>query len=137
MDFKEVIILDWYDNIITAFCKNESNVIYYCNLLAMDYKTNDKIYVCIDLKYFTKSELIKRIISNSTFIENEDVLEMALNMVNIKNESFLIKTDNLKAKDLRVVKYENDFNWNHNFFSIDYPCILDISSKIDNWWKYF
>lgn len=137
MKFKEVIILDWYDNIITAFCKSENDLIYYCNLLAINNENDDKVYVCIELKYFEESEALLNIIERKTYHKDEDELKKTLNTVMLNNKSFLIKTQDLKGNDLKIVKYKSDFNWNHNFFSIDYPRNLKISVRLDNWWKYF
>lgn len=135
--FNEIIIYNWYDNIISAFCKSDEDKIYYCNLVAMDDDQGEKIYVCIELKYLVQADIILSIIENNTYLENEDVLDKALNSVRAINDSFLIKTDNLQTGNLKIVKYKSDFNWNHNFFSIDYPAGLEISAKLDDWWKYF
>lgn len=137
MKFKEVVIYNWYDNIISAFCKTDENVIYYCNLIAMDDQQVERIYICIELKYFVQSDTISSIIENNTYLENEDVLHKVLNTVRPSNERFLIKTDNLQTSNLQIVKYKSDFNWNHNFFSIDYPIGLEIAAKLDDWWGYF
>lgn len=137
MKFQEVIILDWYDYIITAFCKDEKNITYICNLLAIDHIKGDKIYVCIELKYFVQSDLILSIIKRNKCLEQEEVLQKALNMVTLNNESFLIKTDDLKSNSLIVIKYKNNFNWNHDFLSTDYPNSLEKSEQLDDWWKYF
>jgi hypothetical protein len=137
MKFKEVVIYNWYDNVISAFCKTDENVIYYCNLIAMDDQQVEKIYICIELKYFVQADTISSIIENNTYLENEDVLHKVLNIVRPSNESFLIKTDNLQTSNLKIVKYKSDFNWNHNFFSIDYPTSLEIAAKLDYWWGYF
>ncbi|HWW43378.1 hypothetical protein [Pedobacter sp.] len=135
--FKEIIIYNWYDNIISAFCKSDGGEIYYCNLVAMGDDQAEKIYACIELKYFVRADIILNIIENNTYLENEEVLHEALNRVRPNNESFLIKTDNLQTSNLKIVKYKNDFNWNHNFFSIDYPTGLEISAKLDDWGRYF
>ncbi|NRF39333.1 hypothetical protein [Pedobacter foliorum] len=137
MKFKEVVIYNWYDNIVSAFCRNDNSKIYYCNLLAMDDDEVEKIYMCIELKYFVEADIILNIIENNTYLENEEVLQRALNLVRPNSESFLIKTDNLQTSNLKVVKYKSDFNWNHNFFSIDYPSGLKISEGLDDWWRYF
>lgn len=137
MKFKEVVIYNWYDNVISAFCKTDENVIYYCNLIAMDDQQVEKIYICIELKYFVQADTISSIIENNTYLENEDVLHKVLNIVQPSNESFLIKTDNLQTSNLKIVKYKSDFNWNYNFFSIDYPTGLEIAAKLDYWWGYF
>ncbi|PYF74069.1 hypothetical protein [Pedobacter nutrimenti] len=137
MKFKEVLTLDWYDDIITAFCKSSEDLIYYCNLLAMDKEKGDKIYVCMELKYFVQSTTLNRLIETNSFLNNEDILLKALNMITLTNESFLIKTSDLRSNNLKVIQYKRDFNWNHNFFSIDYPDALKISAQLDNWWAYF
>ena len=137
MKFKEVVIYNWYDNVISAFCKTDKNVIYYCNLIAMDDQQVEKIYICIELKYFVQADTISSIIENNTYLENDDVLHKVLNIVRPSNESFLIKTDNLQTSNLKILKYKSDFNWNHNFFSIDYPTGLEIAAKLDDWWGYF
>jgi hypothetical protein len=137
MKFKEVIIYNWYDNVITAFCKTDENIIYYCSLVAIDSQQVEKIYICIELKYFLQADIILRIIKDNTYLENEDVLQKALNIVRPSNESFLIKTDNLLTSNLKIVKYKSNFNWNHNFFNIDYPTGLEISAKLADWWGYF
>lgn len=137
MKFKEVIIYNWYDNIISAFCKTDEGLVYYCNLVAMDNDQVEKIYTCIELKYFVQADILLRVIENNTYLGNEDILHQALNKVRVSNESFLIKTDNLQESNLKIVKYKRDFNWNRNFFSIDYPAGLEISANLDDWWGYF
>jgi phosphoenolpyruvate carboxylase len=137
MKFKEVIIYNWYDNVISGFCKTDKNIIYYCHLVAMDDQQVEKIYICIELKYFVQADIILRIIKDNTYLENERVLHKALNIIRPSNENLLIKTDNLQTNNMKIVKYKSDFNWNHNFFSIDYPTGLEISAKLDDWWGYF
>lgn len=137
MRFKEVVIYNWYDNVISAFCKTAENIIYYCNVVAMDDQQVEKIYICIELKYFVHADIISSIVKNNTYLDNENLLNEMLNIVRPSNESFLIKTDNLHAGNLKTLKYKNDFNWNHNVFSIDYPAALEISVKLDDWWGYF
>ena len=137
MKFREIVIYNWYDNIISAFCTTNENIIFYCNLLVGDDHLREKIYVCIELKYFVQGDLIFSIIKNSSYHTNKEVLQKVLNNISLRNESFLIKTDNLQTGDLKIMKYKSDFNWNHNFFSIDYPIGLGVSAKLDNWWGYF
>lgn len=73
MKFKEIVIYNWYDNIISAFYKTDEGIIYYCNLVAMDNNQVEKIYTCIELKYFVQVDVLLRVIENSVYLENEDI----------------------------------------------------------------
>lgn len=138
MKFAELIIYEWYDNIISAFCTSYSGNLYYCNLLAQDEEGVDKIYVCIELKHFEQSDVIEGIIDRQSYQQDELLLQQALNSVKPQNESLLIKARHLGTDSLETISYTKDFNWNHNFFSTgDYPNTLDVAAKLDDWWSYF
>jgi hypothetical protein len=135
MKFDEIIIIDWYDNIINAFCKNTDDT-YYCSLLALDMISDEKIYVCISIKFFKHYKEISEIIKSNNLKDNWERFYNILNLVNPKNQSYLIKTKDLKGNSFEVVKYKDNFNWDAVLFD-DYPEVLDKTSSKDNWWQYW
>ena len=137
MDFKEIEILDWYDNIINAFGYTESNSIIYCNLLAINKDDDVKIYVAIDVKYFEQPEKIKEIIRSKSFLANEKELHNLLNSVRKQNEAWLIKTIDLIKDQSVAVKYRNNFDWNKGIFYEDYAVTISKASEIDDWWGFW
>lgn len=133
--FNSIVIIDWYDNILKAICQNKNDV-YYCSLLAIDKPTDVKIYVCIDVKYFTAqkkiSSLLKKGISNASW---NDLRECFLDLNSI-NESWVIKTNDLKQNHLKITKYKDNFNWNSGILFCDFPEVLDKAKVLDDWWGY-
>lgn len=135
-EFKDVIILDWYDNIVNSFCINKEDIIFYCNLLAID-EMDTKIYVCIELKYFSSQKDILKIIQSNSFLKHEKRLRRLLNEISQINRSLLIKTKDLKGSQMETLIYKSNFNWNRDLFFIDYQETLIKSEKIDDWWAYW
>jgi hypothetical protein len=135
MKFDEIKIVDWYDNIINAFCKSTDGT-YYCALLALDLDTDEKIYVCISIKFFKYNKEISKIIESNSLKENWNRFYNILNLVNPENQSYLIKTKDLNGDSLKIVKYKDNFNWDKVLFG-DYPEVLNKASSKDNWWQYW
>lgn len=137
MCFTDILILDWYDNIINAFAYTKDNNIFYCNLLAINNENDLKIYVALNVRYFEQQERIMSIINFKSFIDKEQELKTLLNSVKNENQSWLIGTTDLKGDVLESVKYTDDFDWNKGFFYQDFPATIAAASKIDDWWSYF
>jgi len=135
MKFNDIIILDWYDNIIKALCQTNDDT-FYCSLLTLDFDTDVKIYACISIKYLNNHEKLIEIINSGKTKENWENLIVLLSLINKKNKSYLVKTQDLKNGTLEVVKFKDNFNWN-KVLLYDYPEVLEKSSKVENWSSYW
>ncbi len=136
MQFIEELTIDWYDNILKSFCRDINNITYYCCVLALNSKTNEKIYLCIDVKYLKGCNVLKEIIDQNSFKENWDRLSDLI-VVKKKNETFLIKAKNLRVDQIHLIKYKDNCKWSKKIIWGEYPIVLEKAAKIDNWWSYF
>ncbi|MNZ84446.1 hypothetical protein D3C78_1032030 [compost metagenome] len=55
----------------------------------------------------------------------------------MNNQSFLIKTKDIKSNRMEIMEYKSNYNWNKSIFYIDYLKTLSKAKKIDNWWSYW
>lgn len=135
MKFTEEITVDWYDNILKSFCTDETGIIYYCCLLALNRITNEKVYLCVDIKYLKGYSALEEIIKTKSFRENWNKLPTLIDIKN-KNEVYLIKAKDLRTDQIRWIPYKSNFIWPKKVVWGEYPELLAMSEKIDNWWKY-
>lgn len=134
--FQNIKIIDWYDDIIKAICQDGVRN-YYCSLLALDEKTDEKIYVLIDIEYFIEKQNILNLMREDFLGADWTYLRNLFNNVNPANESWLIKTENLNKNQSNIVKYKTNFDWKSGVLFGDYPEVLSQAIKIDNWWGYW
>jgi hypothetical protein len=136
MKFINEITIDWYDNILKSFCKGADNITYYCCILALDHITDQKVYLCVNIKYLLGSKELKEIIQSNSFKENWERLPMLIDLSD-DNETYLIKSKDLRTDEIELLKYKNNFNFSQDILFGEYPEVLDQAAKIDNWWSYF
>jgi hypothetical protein len=135
MKFINEITIDWYDNILKSFCTDGNNNIYYCCVLAIDEVTNQKVYLCVNLKYLKGYVELKPIIKEKSFKLNWNKLPSLIEL-NKENESYLIKTNDLRGDKMKFTKYKKNVDLPSNIIWGEYPEFLEEAGKIDDWWRY-
>ncbi|MXV14173.1 hypothetical protein [Hufsiella ginkgonis] len=137
MHFIEVSILDWYDNIIKAFCKTEDNTIYYCSLVYIDKSTDNKIYICVDIEFFEAYEQIISFIESDALKEHWDELYSLLNNIRSEAKLYLIETDDLMSDQSKFIRYNENVEKLEGLLFADYPDLLEETGQVDNWPAFF
>jgi hypothetical protein len=136
MKFSKTITIDWYDNVLKAFCIADDHTIYYCCLLAMDKTTNEKIYLCAEIKYLKGKDKLIQIIENDSFKERWDELSK-LTSLKPKNKTYLVKAKDLLTEDVELLDHKQNHRVPKSITWGDYPYVLDKAQNIDNWWSYY
>lgn len=142
MKFIETTTLDWYDNVLKSFCTDDDGVIYYCWLLALNHVTNDKIYLCAELKYLKGGSLLKQMIKSGIFKSGEPMDEDAWDELSLlislkpKNETFLIKTKNLLTDEIQLLKYRDNCRCHKKIIWADIQVLWETRERQDNWMVY-
>jgi hypothetical protein len=135
MKFIENHIIDWYDNILKAFAKSDNGATYYCCLLAFNPETENKVYLCIDVKFLKGSEQLSQIIDAGSFKEFYHKLSGMIRTKR-KNNCYLIKTKELFNSEVQLINYRSNLSWPKRILWGEYPYLLEDAEKIDNWWFY-
>ncbi|MGN8072817.1 hypothetical protein [Mucilaginibacter sp. 22184] len=133
MIFSEIQIIEWYDDIIKAFCINDDTV-YYCTILALDPNTEDKVYLFLNIKYLRGHDKLRNIIETNTIKESWAELSNLIQL-NKKNETFIAKARDLQVDQVQLSKYKINYNWPKSIIWGEFPQLLLESKKIDNWWS--
>ena len=60
----------------------------------------------------------------------------ALISLNKENETYLIKTKDLRGDQLTFIKYKKNVDLPGNVIWGEYPDFLEDAAKIDDWWSY-
>ena|ERR1700749_4591953 len=134
MKFIEVEIIEWYDDIIRSFCKTENNNIYYCSILARNTDTDEKVYLCVDIKYLSGYSKLKEILKYKSVAKHWNELFDLIHL-KVHNETYIIKTKNIKD-DIHLMKYKQNFQWPNDIISGEYPLILEKAKHIEDWMAY-
>ena len=136
MKFIQEITIDWYDNILKSFCKDGDNKTYYCCILAINEISDEKIYLCIEIKYLKGYNKLKDFIDENSFASHWNELS---NLIDVKkiNYTYLVKANNLRTDEIKLVKYKANYEWPKEIIWGEYPQVLDAAAIIENWWKLF
>ncbi|WP_183560719.1 hypothetical protein [Mucilaginibacter sp. SP1R1] len=135
MKFINELTIDWYDNILKAFCKADNDVIYYCCLLALDKITDQKIYLCVEIKYLMGYQELLRILEKNSFKEHWHELRYLIKIKN-QNQSYLIRAKDLRIDEVKLIDYKTNYGWPEEILFGEYPEVLDVAAEVDQWWKY-
>lgn len=137
MVFKEVITIDWYDNIISAFAKADDGEMFYCTLLGGDekYKWHKKVYLCINIRYFKGYKSLLEIIAAGSYKENWNKLGKLIVLKDSYKECYLAKTTDLLIS-AEFVRYTDNYRWPRPVLWSEFPVNVEAADLLDNWLKY-
>lgn len=136
MVFEKVIIVEWYDNIIKAFCFENGAKVFFYTLIALDTITDEKIYLGVDVDSYCDSAVIKAFLETDTLKENYKKLPRLLNNVSNETDYMVIKTMDLKTETGDPIIYKSSQIAKHKIVFSSYPEVLEKAALLDDWWVY-
>jgi hypothetical protein len=136
MKFTKEITIDWYDNILKAFCFDSDDRIYYCCIVSQNTETDQKIYLCVDIAYLQGYDELQNIIKTDSFKQNWSRLSKLIRLNRI-NETYLIKAADLRNDQIEFVKYKSNFASSTDVLFGEYPEVIEDAAKIDDWWAVY